>query len=211
MSDAVFPYITRAPVQENFRNGRGARFAQYRHPATPSVPTGPATPLVLSRPARSYPRSPLVLSRPAGPYRRACGFTLIELLVVIAIIAILAAILFPIFGSAKEAGRRARCASQLKQLVAANLSYADDYSGHFVPAASDIAGPNLHRWHGMRTASDRDFDPARGPLWSYFGKSGGLKKCPLLPLLKSKAQVKSIAYESGCGGYGYNYLYVGGT
>lgn len=170
MSDAVTPVsIIRAPVQKNFRNGRGACFGLYG------------------------------------------GFTLIELLVVIAIIAILAAILFPVFTTAQQSGKRARCISQIKQLVAANLSYADDNSGHFVPAASDIAGQNLHRWHGVRTATDRDFDPTQGPLWSYLGKSGGIKKCPLLPLLKSKAQAKNSAYESGCGGYGYNYLYVGGT
>ena len=155
---------------------------------------------------------PNVLSRPARPYRRAFGgFTLIELLVVIAIIGILAAILFPVFAAAQESGRRARCSQQLKQLVQANLAYADDYSGRFVPAASDISGANLHRWHGVRATSDRDFDPAKGPLWPYLGKSGGIKKCPLLSVLKSKAQASNLAYESGGGGYGYNYLYVGGT
>ena len=51
------------------------------------------------------------------------GFTLIELLVVIAIIAILAAILFPVFLAAKEAGRKSTCKSNMKQLnVAAGLS-----------------------------------------------------------------------------------------
>ena len=57
------------------------------------------------------------------------GFTLIELLVVIAIIAILAAILFPIFSQAKDAGRRARCANNEKQLVCALQNYVDDYGG----------------------------------------------------------------------------------
>ena len=49
------------------------------------------------------------------PTRRAAGFTLIELLVVIAIIAILAAILFPVFAQAREKGRQASCSSNLKQ------------------------------------------------------------------------------------------------
>ncbi len=54
------------------------------------------------------------------------GFTLIELLVVIAIIAVLAAILFPVMVSAREAGRRARCVSNLKQLGTAFRQYASD-------------------------------------------------------------------------------------
>jgi len=162
---------------------------------------------------------------PAGPLR-ACGgrasigplrsllspvgFTLIELLVVIAIIGILAAILFPVFASAQQSGRSAKCAQQLRQLAAANLAYADDNSGHFAPAAPDIFGANLRRWHGVRATSDSDFDPSKGPLWAYLGHSGGIKKCPLLTMLKSKSQARA-AYESGCGGFGYNYLYVGGT
>jgi prepilin-type N-terminal cleavage/methylation domain-containing protein/prepilin-type processing-associated H-X9-DG protein len=55
------------------------------------------------------------------------GFTLIELLVVIAIIAILAAILFPVFAKAREAARKAQCASNLKQLGTAALMYTQDY------------------------------------------------------------------------------------
>ena len=53
------------------------------------------------------------------------GFTLIELLVVSAIIAILAAILFPVFAQAREAARKASCASNLKQMFA-TLEPADD-------------------------------------------------------------------------------------
>lgn len=55
------------------------------------------------------------------------GFTLIELLVVIAIIAILAAILFPVFARAREKARQASCSSNLKQIALANLMYAQDY------------------------------------------------------------------------------------
>ena len=55
------------------------------------------------------------------------GFTLIELLVVIAIIAILAAILFPVFARAREAARKATCLSNLKQIALAALMYAQDY------------------------------------------------------------------------------------
>src|SRR5262245_12692940 len=65
----------------------------------------------------------------SGPARRwySGGFTLIELLVVIAIIAILAAILFPVFAKAREKARQASCESNLKQLTLACLQYAQDY------------------------------------------------------------------------------------
>ena len=55
------------------------------------------------------------------------GFTLIELLVVIAIIAILAAILFPVFAQAREAARKSTCLQNLKQLGTAMMMYATDY------------------------------------------------------------------------------------
>jgi prepilin-type N-terminal cleavage/methylation domain-containing protein/prepilin-type processing-associated H-X9-DG protein len=59
------------------------------------------------------------------------GFTLIELLVVIAIIAILAAILFPVFANAREKARTISDASNLKQIGLASLQYQEDYDEHF--------------------------------------------------------------------------------
>ena len=59
------------------------------------------------------------------------GFTLIELLVVIAIIAILAAILFPVFARAREKARQTTCVSNLKQLGVAMHMYAQDYDEGF--------------------------------------------------------------------------------
>lgn len=59
------------------------------------------------------------------------GFTLIELLVVIAIIAILAAILFPVFAQAREKARQTMCLSNLKQLGISFQMYASDYDGNF--------------------------------------------------------------------------------
>ena len=63
------------------------------------------------------------------------GFTLIELLVVIAIIAILAAILFPVFARAREAARKTVCISNLKQNILATLMYTQDYD-ETMPAAA---------------------------------------------------------------------------
>jgi prepilin-type N-terminal cleavage/methylation domain-containing protein/prepilin-type processing-associated H-X9-DG protein len=59
--------------------------------------------------------------------RRSSAFTLIELLVVIAIIAILAAILFPVFAQAREKARQTSCLSNTKQLALAHLMYMQDY------------------------------------------------------------------------------------
>jgi len=61
------------------------------------------------------------------------GFTLIELLVVIAIIAILAAILFPVFAKARDAARRSTCLSNTKQIGTGILMYAQDYDERLVP------------------------------------------------------------------------------
>jgi prepilin-type N-terminal cleavage/methylation domain-containing protein/prepilin-type processing-associated H-X9-DG protein len=61
------------------------------------------------------------------------GFTLIELLVVIAIIAILAAILFPVFAQARAKARQATCLSNLKQIGLAQMMYIQDYDERFVP------------------------------------------------------------------------------
>lgn len=67
------------------------------------------------------------------------GFTLIELLVVIAIIAILAAILFPVFAQARESARLTSCTSNAKQIGTAMLMYADDYDETLPPRRDESA------------------------------------------------------------------------
>jgi len=70
------------------------------------------------------------------------GFTLIELLVVIAIIAILAAILFPVFAKAREKARQGSCLSNMKQMGLACMQYAQDYDEKY---------PATYRWANNNT------------------------------------------------------------
>ena len=104
------------------------------------------------------------------------GFTLIELLVVIAIIAILAAILFPVFARAREKARQASCQSNLKQCMLAALMYSQDYDerlpGHTMNPTSTEGWP---MWYDV-------FEP--------YTKNQQLRQCPSLP--------------SASMGYGYN-------
>jgi len=75
------------------------------------------------------------------------GFTLIELLVVIAIIAILAAILFPVFARAREQARKTACTSNLRQIGSAIMMYAQDYDEMLCPASTGVCpGPNSFGW-----------------------------------------------------------------
>jgi len=78
--------------------------------------------------------------------RRRSGFTLIELLVVIAIIALLAAILFPVFARARENARRTSCQSNLKQIGIGITQYTQDYDEIFPPARRLTGLPSPDDW-----------------------------------------------------------------
>lgn len=135
------------------------------------------------------------------------GFTLIELLVVIAIIAILVAILFPVFMRAREAARAAQCRSNLRQMGNALAMYRDDYDGVNVRYRScpnkgdgmcnDLGsqysntGPDERFWcpldtHGTAVDSEYDWSlPARNydrpGLLTPYVKNNQLFQCPSHP------------------------------
>jgi prepilin-type N-terminal cleavage/methylation domain-containing protein len=84
--------------------------------------------------------------------RTRTGFTLIELLVVIAIIAILAAILFPVFARAREQARATTCLSNSKQLPLATLMYLQDYDATYPTMyleAADVVGDGAGELYGL--------------------------------------------------------------
>jgi prepilin-type N-terminal cleavage/methylation domain-containing protein/prepilin-type processing-associated H-X9-DG protein len=83
------------------------------------------------------------LSRQGATRRTTRGFTLIELLVVIAIIAILAAILFPVFARARENARRSSCQSNLKQISLGILQYTQDYDERYPLTSTYGAGETI--------------------------------------------------------------------
>ncbi|MBS1723289.1 MAG: prepilin-type N-terminal cleavage/methylation domain-containing protein [Armatimonadetes bacterium] len=124
------------------------------------------------------------------------AFTLIELLVVIAIIAILAAILFPVFAQAKDAAKQTQCIMQMRQLSLALVMYADDHEGFWAPVVNgtQIPGfPPQQPWIGYDTRNAGNIGgyygdmtkretqpPIPGKIDSYL-KSEAVKKCPKRP------------------------------
>jgi prepilin-type N-terminal cleavage/methylation domain-containing protein/prepilin-type processing-associated H-X9-DG protein len=97
--------------------------------------------------------------------RRAKGFTLIELLVVIAIIAILAAILFPVFAQARDKARAVTCLSNLKQMALGLRMYAQDYDELYPPHRLGVGKqyPELYTWKAALFPYLKNIDFQRCP------------------------------------------------
>lgn len=134
------------------------------------------------------------------------AFTLIELLVVIAIIAILAAILFPVFAQAKEAAKRTQCLSNLKQAGTAMLMYVNDY---------DDTAPTLYHYSG---GNDQDFwyvlQPYVKNLNIFFCPDRNEWVLPDGPPINSSpddCSGQTLNPYQRCIGYGYNWGLTSGT
>ncbi len=119
------------------------------------------------------------------------GFTLIELLVVIAIIAILAAILFPVFARAREKARQTSCLSNVKQIMLGVLMYAQDYDETFLVASHWTAADNT-----LPSTTTTYWYEALGP----YVKSSQIFVCP-------SQRVGNP--DAGRPGYGWNYQEFG--
>lgn len=126
------------------------------------------------------------------------GFTLIELLVVIAIIAILAAILFPVFAKAREKARQTSCASNAKQIGTALMMYAQDYDETLVPGSDADVG-NGKIWCDLLCPYIDGTSPCDEYGWSENSKLSKVFACP------SDSGYLYGSTSSPVMGYGWNY------
>ncbi|MBW3636538.1 MAG: DUF1559 domain-containing protein, partial [Armatimonadetes bacterium] len=131
------------------------------------------------------------------------GFTLIELLVVIAIIAILAAILFPVFGRARENARRSSCQSNLKQIGLGMKQYVQDYDEKFPLAINKAAADATVE--ELRTGWAIQAQP--------YLKSAQIFQCPseVNPPGGTDPSVATTSYTAGYGSRGYSDYWYNAT
>lgn len=109
--------------------------------------------------------------------KRSQGFTLIELLVVIAIIAILAAILFPVFAQARERAKASACQSNLKQIGLAFMMYTQDNDGKYPRCEGDFDPNNI--WGCGITIAGSHYVMLPTSKLAPYAKSGNIFWCPL--------------------------------
>ncbi|HEY0866440.1 MAG TPA: prepilin-type N-terminal cleavage/methylation domain-containing protein [Fimbriimonas sp.] len=130
-------------------------------------------------------------------HRTRSGFTLIELLVVIAIIAILAAILFPVFAQAKAAAKKTSSISNLKQIGLAWLMYGGDHDDTLMRIRVEGPGAKTTYWWGSWDGTT--LREEEGLLYPYT-KGKGIQADPSFD--------NRLRASIGMTGYGYNYNYL---
>jgi prepilin-type N-terminal cleavage/methylation domain-containing protein len=108
------------------------------------------------------------------PLRRKRGFTLIELLVVIAIIAILAAILFPVFAQAREQARKSSCLSNTKQMGIALAMYRQDWDGGGPFGGWPVSNTGVVNVHAPTSKYHEDWQFTLQP----YAKNANIFRCP---------------------------------
>jgi prepilin-type N-terminal cleavage/methylation domain-containing protein/prepilin-type processing-associated H-X9-DG protein len=127
------------------------------------------------------------------------GFTLIELLVVIAIIAILAAILFPVFARAREKARQTSCLSNVKQISLGLLMYVQDYDETYCWCCCPPGGVSVPRW---RPYSNTVGNIAYDGLVMPYVKNRQLFSCPSLNLGIGSYSINRYLVQSAGGNAG---------
>lgn len=134
------------------------------------------------------------------------AFTLIELLVVIAIIALLAAILFPVFAAARSKARQAACASNLRQIALAGTMYAQDYDGFALHFADPAARANVQNVLD-ESVPNRGYSEAYywHTLWLPYVKNSQIFFCPEGYTDFKKAPRYTNGDKEIWGQYGINY------
>jgi prepilin-type N-terminal cleavage/methylation domain-containing protein/prepilin-type processing-associated H-X9-DG protein len=125
------------------------------------------------------------------------AFTLIELLVVIAIIAILAAILFPVFAQAKEAAKKTVCLSNQKQIGLANAMYLNDFDGDYPQCGQQLPNGDAIPWEQLLYPYTKSGSKSAGSYWI---DSGGVFSCPDASTLKLSHNY-SVNYDVFTGYY----------
>lgn len=169
---------------------------------------------VCSTPLPAGPRCPN--TAPGSVHPRRSAATLLELLVAVAVISLLAAVLLPALGQAREAGRAAYCVATLHNAGLAATLYLDDNDGAFWPYYVDVAGAGRGRrwWFGFEPGGPayhpgqrhRPLDKTGSFLAPYLTGTTDDLRCPSFPYGDARYHPK---FSPPAGGYGYNTAALG--